>query len=85
MSNDADQAIQEMAVALAQGVDLYAVIGKLYVENLTKQQAIALAVQSLQAFKPQSPAADADHTNPSEGFDPAGPTPEPKRPRVKRR
>jgi hypothetical protein len=64
-----DQVIQEMATALERGVDVYQVVGKLYLEILAKNQAIGLAVQALQALKPVEPDVTP------EGFAPAGPEP----------
>lgn len=73
MSNEqsqlVDQAIQEMATALERGVDVYQVVGRLYLETLSKNQAIGLAVQALQALKPVEPEVAP------EGFAPAGPEP----------
>ncbi len=43
----------QMSAQLQQGVNLYEVIGKLYVATVAKDQAIALAAQAIKALLPQ--------------------------------
>jgi hypothetical protein len=53
-----DKTLKEMAVKLSQGVNAFEEIGKLYVDNIVNKQAIALAVQALQALKPVEPLVE---------------------------
>lgn len=61
--NEVDGSLAGLAQQIEQGLDPYSVIGKLYVRTLAKDQALALAIQALQALMPKEeakPAAPAD-------------------------
>ena len=54
------EAIDKMAAALQQGVNIFEEIGKLYCQVETQKKAIALAVQALQETLPTEPPAVAE-------------------------
>ena len=54
------EAVDKMAAALQQGVNVFEEIGKLYCQVETQKKAIALAVQALQEILPNEVPAEPD-------------------------
>jgi hypothetical protein len=62
--------IQDLAAQLEQGVDLYAVIGQLYVSKLARDAALSVAVQALEAAKAALPKEEPPAEAPTIAPDP---------------
>ena len=64
--NVTGQGLQELATQIEAGIDPYAVIGQLYVRTLAKDQALALAIQTLRALMPQEAPEQGEPMAPAE-------------------
>jgi hypothetical protein len=55
-----EQGIQDLVTQLEKGIDPFAVIGRLYVQVLAKDKALALAIETILALTPKETPKDPE-------------------------